>query len=320
MRRTHVPHPIGRAEFARRARRGRSRITEACKPGGPLERACLPDGTIDAASPAAVAWAEARGIEPASLLVDDGDAPAPAAAPCARRAAKTAPAGPEETHDAGASGPTAEDFTALSYRRRVAEVAELESRVDVRARRLISTEFVRQRVLGPVEDLFGRLLSDVVMSLSRTVGAAARAGASDIEIAATLRSAVSRELARAKRDMLRGLDHCDAGAHPPPVADEPLAPEDGLSQGPSVSDFAAAVTAELGTVATPAIVATIVKVTARAASTADVASLDRVLELQPTVISEATDTVSRMLAAHITRVRTRLTTEIPPNAEKDDPR
>lgn len=64
----HEPHPITRAEFARRAGRGRSRITEAAAPGGLLRPACLPGGLVDAAHPAAQAWAARRGINLAALL------------------------------------------------------------------------------------------------------------------------------------------------------------------------------------------------------------------------------------------------------------
>jgi hypothetical protein len=266
-----------------------------------LAPACLPDGTIDAAHPAAVAWAEARGIDPASLLVaDEPDAP-PRGTP--------AP-GPGKTPETPATtGPTAEDFTSLSYRRRAAEVAELESRVEVRARRLIGAEFVRQRVFGPVAELFHRLQTDFIATTSRSVGAAARAGGNDLELAAMLRSTLSRELARTQRAMIRGLDHCDAGPHPPPIADDRIASDDGVAEGRAVSDFAAAITAELGTAATPAIISMLVKVTARAASAAGVGSLESVLALQADVIPEATDTVARMLAAHVTHVRTRITTE-----------
>jgi len=65
---THQTHPISRAEFARRAGRGRSRITEACGPGGALEAACLDGGRLDASHPAALAWAERRGIPLPALL------------------------------------------------------------------------------------------------------------------------------------------------------------------------------------------------------------------------------------------------------------
>jgi hypothetical protein len=59
-------HPTRRTDFARRSGRSRSTISEAC--AGPLAAACTPDGRIDAAHPAAVAWARERGIEPEQLL------------------------------------------------------------------------------------------------------------------------------------------------------------------------------------------------------------------------------------------------------------
>jgi hypothetical protein len=64
----HRPHPVTRAEFARRCGRARSSITEACSVS--LAAACLAGGRLDAAHPEAVAWAAARGIGAAQLLRD----------------------------------------------------------------------------------------------------------------------------------------------------------------------------------------------------------------------------------------------------------
>jgi len=64
----HTQHPVTRAEFARRAGRARSRITEACGPDGALQAACLAGGSIDAAHPVVQAWAVARRIDPLALL------------------------------------------------------------------------------------------------------------------------------------------------------------------------------------------------------------------------------------------------------------
>ena len=74
---THIPHPVTRSEFARRARRGRSRITEATAPRGPLERACLPGGLLDAAHPAVLTWCAKRKIDHSALL-DPGAVATPA--------------------------------------------------------------------------------------------------------------------------------------------------------------------------------------------------------------------------------------------------
>jgi hypothetical protein len=65
---THTPHPVTRSDFARRAGRGRSRITESAAPGGALERACLPGGLLDAAHPVVMAWCAKRRIDPSRLL------------------------------------------------------------------------------------------------------------------------------------------------------------------------------------------------------------------------------------------------------------
>ena len=74
---THDHHHLTRSEFARRAGRARSRISEACGPGGPLERAALDDRRIDAAHPAVLAWCARRDIDPSALL-EPGTASPPA--------------------------------------------------------------------------------------------------------------------------------------------------------------------------------------------------------------------------------------------------
>lgn len=63
---TPKAHPLTRSEFGRRVGRKPASITEAC--AGPLKAACLPNGRIDAAHPAAVAWAKKRGVALAALL------------------------------------------------------------------------------------------------------------------------------------------------------------------------------------------------------------------------------------------------------------
>ncbi len=58
-------HLISRSAFAQHSGRTRSTITEACQ--GPLAPACR-GNRVDAAHPAAVAWARKRGIDPEQLL------------------------------------------------------------------------------------------------------------------------------------------------------------------------------------------------------------------------------------------------------------
>jgi len=86
---TTKKHLISRAEFARRANRGRSTITEACR--GPLAQAMV-QKRIDAAHPHVVAWARERGIDPVALTSQkraarppSAAAPVPSAAPEAAR-------------------------------------------------------------------------------------------------------------------------------------------------------------------------------------------------------------------------------------------
>lgn len=85
-------HPLTFAEFARRCKRGRSRVSEALK--GPLAPAVMTGGRINAAHPAARAWAEERGISAAELLgvsAVAAAAPAPAQSPLRPIAARVAP-------------------------------------------------------------------------------------------------------------------------------------------------------------------------------------------------------------------------------------
>ena len=95
---TTKKHLISRAEFARRANRGRSTITEACR--GPLAQAIVRK-RIDAAHPHVVAWARERGIDPVALTSQrraarppSAAAPVPSAAPEAPEAARHGFGGP----------------------------------------------------------------------------------------------------------------------------------------------------------------------------------------------------------------------------------
>lgn len=85
------PHPISRAEYARRVGRVRSAITAACD--GPLAGACLDGGRINAAHPAAVAYAAKRGVSLERLLTDPfvASMPTPPAATSPRPIAARTP-------------------------------------------------------------------------------------------------------------------------------------------------------------------------------------------------------------------------------------
>lgn len=83
------PHPISRAEYARRVGRARSAITAACN--GPLAAACLDGARINAAHPAAVAFAAKRGVSVDRLLADATAAEGTATAPTPPRASARRP-------------------------------------------------------------------------------------------------------------------------------------------------------------------------------------------------------------------------------------
>jgi hypothetical protein len=245
---TVTPMPLTRTEFARRTGRAKSSVTEAC--AGPLRAAVLPTGALDAQHPDVAAWCAARGIDHALLL-------APGAPASPHRASSvtstTAPAGsasippstpPQLLRSRGPSrkiaGPanieelgtwtldqlmaafgSADGFgTWLDDRKKVAEIARLESRLAREQGRLISRELVRLHCFGALQKLHHRLLMDAAATLAVRIGSSARAGATREELTKVARDLIGSELAAAKRGVAAGIRDSKTGDNPPPVKSE----------------------------------------------------------------------------------------------------
>lgn len=209
----HRPHPVSRAEFARRAGRGASSITEACV--RPLRAACLPGGRIDAAHPATLAWALKRGIEPASLLdpVPVAAAPSkrgrgrPTAEASASRAAAEAAApqygAPENIGDLldlplrailerHQSLQGFGDW--LDKRKKIADIQRTEFST-ARARNLfVPREFVEHHIFGLLEATNLRLLREMPVTAVSSLFALAKSGATLEEGQRELRALISSNL------------------------------------------------------------------------------------------------------------------------------
>lgn len=196
-----APLPIRRAEFARRAGRSKGRITEACRPGGPLATACLLNGEIDVRHPSVAVWAKARGLDP--TVFDPTEAIVEPAA---------APRKPRTPQGSAAPRPSRDAYDALSLRKKEAEVKRLELRNARDEGRLISLEIVRLAVFGYLDRLSRQLLGPVSQTLSQRIAAGARSNLTDPELRAIAREMFSAELAEAKRHATAGIRQASRSA------------------------------------------------------------------------------------------------------------
>jgi hypothetical protein len=194
------PNPISRAELARRAGKSRSRVTEDCRTL--LRSACLVGGEVDLAHPAVAEWAARRGIELAAL----------------RAKASAAAARPPEGHAVARHG---DEYTALTLRKRRAEVEKLELRNARDRAMLVSRELVRTHVFGALDGLHRRLLTDVCSTLPTKIAALVRSGASAEDLKAAAREHFYRELLATSRQMTRGMKRVARAAR----RNEPLSDE-----------------------------------------------------------------------------------------------
>lgn len=271
---------ISMAELARRKRVARSTATRACKR---RLRAAMAGELVDASHPEVRKW-----------LAE----------------ADRAPTQPAPIKAAASAGPTADDFTALTLRKRRAEVAALERDLERQDGRLIAAEYVRQRVFGPIGELFHRLLTDFVATSASSALAAVASGASAIEVQTLLRDRLAPELERCKRSMASGMRHCKAGDNPPELQDEPAVDDTADRAHAARSSFAQALAADLRGNATPKVVAAVVKAFGRAAA----GRFDDVVAMLPNVEPEAARHVAAMLDGHVTKLLSRMATD-----ENQDP-
>lgn len=230
----HKPHPVAYAELARRAGRNRSQITRAAQ--GDLAAAKLPGGRLDAAHPSVVAWARARGIDPAALL-DSGVG-------AARQRRESPPASATAPTDDGPADASelmnltlrqitdrygsAQGFIDwLEARKLIADTARTESRNERDDGRLIPRELVRTVLFGYLEQLHKRLLGEAAPTVARRVRGA---GLTSEQSVALVRDTLSAELNTARRHILGGLRTIRANDNPPAVVPTPAQSADGVGE------------------------------------------------------------------------------------------
>ncbi|MGC4094909.1 MAG: hypothetical protein QM756_44725 [Polyangiaceae bacterium] len=223
---THTPHPVARAELARRLDRGKATVTRLA--GSAWASARMPRGRIDVRHPEFVNDVRRRwGTNPASVLdpvVDPAPtpkaAPAPTQAAAAMPAADAGPALPAELlgwtltqlTDRFGSAQGLQDWVAA--RRAIADLSRSESRNAREEERLISRELVREFVMAGFTKLFLRLVTDTPKALALKLASPLPLEQREAMIAEYL----SSQLARAKSDIVASIRKCSTGDNPPPVA------------------------------------------------------------------------------------------------------
>lgn len=332
--------PISRSEFARRAGRAPASITEACRVGGPLEAACLPGGRLDAISPAAVAWATKRGIDPASLLdpvtaasvpsievpgaIDVG--PGAPATSMRGRGRPKAGAKPANASDTDYSQPrditdllqctllelttrhgSAQGFADwLDTRKQIAETARLESRNDRDAGRLISAELVGVHVFGMIDGQNRRLLNNAPRTIAVRALSLARNGGTLEELTTLASSAISTELRVTVAKARRAIGACKTGDNPPPVSP----PAEARAEG-ELHEFSRGLKARLRAEAVPIVLDLLMKQIVHAASGErwDRALAEAAMATKPALLPEAARVIGNILDAHVSNAVTEAITQ-----------
>jgi hypothetical protein len=288
-------------------------VTEACQ--GPLAPAVLAGGRIDVAHAAVVAWATARGIEPASLLDSSRRASRPPPAPRTptprgtRSVPTTTTTEPadvteildltvRELTDRHASEQGVTDW--LARRKTAAEISRLESRNDRDAGRLVERERVRVNVFGLIEELFHRLLTDMPASAAPRVMSMVQSGATIEEIRAFIAQANGVVLRTAKHRASRAIRAVRAGDNPAEVHQTQIVDDTARK---AITSLAVAIRVQLRAVA-PRIAETAAKDTARAMTRATVATFDRSVfdEFMALAPAELATAVATMLDAAVTNI------------------
>ena len=294
-------------------------MTEACQ--GPLAPAVMAGGRIDVAHGAVIAWATARGIDPASLLDASrrtSRPPAPPRAPSARRGpsvrtastSATSAANPDEPADVmeivdmtvreltdrHASEQGVTDW--LARRKTAAEISRLESRNDRDRGRLVERELVRVHVFGLLEELFKKLLTDVPATAAARVISMVQSGAGVAEVRAYLSQANGAVLRTAKHRSGRAIRALRAGDNPAEVH-HPQIVDDTARR--AIMSLSVAMAGHLRIVA-PRIAETAAKDVARAMTRATTPTFDRSVfdDLMSRVPAELASTVATMLDAALT--------------------
>lgn len=216
---THRPHPLTRAELARRVGRSRGAVTLALQ--GTLAAACLDGGRVDALHPDLVAFAAKHWGVGTDVLTagaagaEDDDAPPAAAKP------KRSPPAAATTYDATVSVESLLDMTVrqitdrhgsltacadfVDLRKDVAATKRLELQNAETEGRLIPRDLVATHVFGAIEAMNRRLLSDTAKSLALLITSAVKNDETLEQIETRIRDDISTHLRFVKTTAARVL-------------------------------------------------------------------------------------------------------------------
>lgn len=162
---------VTRAEMARRKGVSRPSVTEACRPGGPLEGA-LVGQHIDAQHADAIAWL----AEP--VRGPDGSA------------------GP---------APTREEMLRLTARKRTAEARKIEIQNAEKLKTLISRELVQTHVIALIDSAFSQLFRDAAPTIARRAMEMTRANQTAEDILAMTRETMTKHLEHVQSTAVHAL-------------------------------------------------------------------------------------------------------------------
>jgi hypothetical protein len=182
----------------------------------------------------------------------------------------------------------------LDTRRRIAELARLESRSARDDGRLIARATVTTHVFGAIDRLFRTLLRETSAVIATRVAAAVRAGESGEAIARLVAAILSAEFTGARRAAVAGLDAARTGDNPPPV---PAARGPGAAAAPDLHTLRTRLVCD----AAPRVVDHALRCVARVAAGApwQPAVFDAALSAQQPIRDELTHAIGVILSAHL---------------------
>jgi hypothetical protein len=107
-------------------------------------------------------------------------------------------------------GDSSSEIQDLRRRRLAAQVRNEELELAEREGELIGRRFVRQHVIGLLEELFRRLLYDGARTIAIRTAGAARSGSTDEELTALVRGIISAELTATRDRVVRNIRGAEA--------------------------------------------------------------------------------------------------------------
>lgn len=214
--------PISKADAARAKGRSRATVTEACRPGGALAAAVLPDGRLNSAHKSYKAWlagADRAPTKVAKRAHSRAPKPTTSAKPGRNRASKpTAPAPVEPAPGSQARVPTDDELTgllqtfgthrnlsdSLKLRKAYVDLSEKELRLKEAKGQLVKREIL-VTIVSSFDQAFHQLLTDLPKTATRELYTMARAGRSLEEAESKHKELVSSHLTTAKEQVRHAL-------------------------------------------------------------------------------------------------------------------